>query len=233
MLLAAGFGSRLLPVTVNTPKPLARVHGVRIIDRLIDAVMAAGIDAGPYIVRGYLAEEFDQLLSKYPNLHFIDNPLFDQTNNISSAVAACGHFERAYVFESDLFLTNPTLVSKYQYQSNYLGFPVDKTDDWYFDADGEGVIECLAKGKDAPCWQMVGLSYWTAADGARLARDIPEVFERDDARQIFWDDVAIVRRPEEYSVHVRPCSPDDILEIDDFDDLRRIDPAYVVRHKDA
>ena len=62
---------------------------------------------------------------------------------------------------------------------------------------------------------------------------IPEVFERDDARQIFWDDVAIVRRPEEYSVHVRRCSPDDILEIDDFDDLRRIDPAYVVRHKDA
>ena len=232
VLLAAGFGSRLLPVTVNTPKPLARVHGVRIIDRLIDAVMAAGIDE-IYIVRGYLAEEFDQLLSKYPNLHFIDNPLFDQTNNISSAVAACGHFERAYVFESDLFLTNPTLVSKYQYQSNYLGFPVDKTDDWYFDADGEGVIECLAKGKDAPCWQMVGLSYWTAADGARLAHDIPEVFERDDARQIFWDDVAIVRRPEEYSVHVRRCSPDDILEIDDFDDLRRIDPAYVVRHKDA
>ena len=184
-------------------------------------------------MRGYLAEEFDQLLSKYPNLHFIDNPLFDQTNNISSAVAACGHFERAYVFESDLFLTNSTLVSKYQYQSNYLGFPVERTDDWYFDADGEGVIKTLAKGKDAPCWQMVGLSYWTAADGARLARDIPEVFERDDARQIFWDDVAIVRRPEEYSVHVRRCSPDDILEIDDFDDLRRIDPAYVVRHKDA
>lgn len=74
VLLAAGFGSRLLPVTVNTPKPLARVHGVRIIDRLIDAVMAAGIDE-IYIVRGYLAEEFDQLLSKYPNLHFIDNPV--------------------------------------------------------------------------------------------------------------------------------------------------------------
>ena len=43
VLLAAGFGSRLLPVTVNTPKPLARVHGVRIIDRLIDALLDAGI----------------------------------------------------------------------------------------------------------------------------------------------------------------------------------------------
>ena len=232
VLLAAGFGSRLLPVTVNTPKPLARVHGVRIIDRLIDAVMAAGIDE-IYIVRGYLAEEFDQLLHKYPNLRFIDNPLYGETNNISSAVAACEHFERAYVFESDLFLTNPALVSKYQFQSNYLGFPVEKTDDWCFDANGDGVIENLAKGKDAPCWQMVGLSFWTAADGARLARDIPEVFEREDAKQIFWDDVAIVRRAGDYAVHVRECSPDDILEIDDFDDLQRIDPSYIVRHKGA
>ena len=59
------------------------------------------------------------------------------------------------------------------------------------------------------------------------------MFGRDDARQIIWDDVALVRRPEEEAVPVRRCSPDDILEIDDFDDLRRIDPAYVVRHKDA
>ena len=232
VLLAAGFGSRLLPVTVNTPKPLARVHGVRIIDRLIDAVLAAGIEE-IYVVRGYLAEEFDQLTAKYPMIRFIENPLFDQTNNISSAVAACSHFEGAYVFESDLFLANPNLVSKYQYRSNYLGFPVQRTDDWYFDATDEGTIEHLAKGKDAPCWQMVGLSFWTPADGKKLAFDIPRVFEREDAKQIFWDDVAIERCSENYAIHVRRCDPADIVEIDDFDDLRRIDPAYVVRHKEG
>ena len=37
IFIAAGFGSRLVPITFNTPKPLVRVHGVRIIDRLIDA----------------------------------------------------------------------------------------------------------------------------------------------------------------------------------------------------
>ena len=232
VLLAAGFGSRLLPVTVNTPKPLARVHGVRIIDRLIDALLAADIEE-IYVVRGYLAEEFDQLKAKYPMIRFIENPLFDKTNNISSAVAACSHFEGAYVFESDLFLANPSLVSKYQYRTNYLAFPVDETDDWYFDVDAAGVVEHLAKGKDSPCWQMVGLSYWAPADGRKLSHDIPRVFERDDAQQIFWDDVAIERCPENYEIHVRRCSPEDIVEIDDFDDLQRIDPAYVVRHKDA
>ena len=50
VFLAAGFGTRLVPVTLNTPKPLVRVNGKRIIDGLIDAVLAAGIEE-IYIVR--------------------------------------------------------------------------------------------------------------------------------------------------------------------------------------
>lgn len=60
IFIAAGFGKRLIPITLNTPKPLVRVHGIRIIDRLIDACLSAGINE-IYIVRGYLGELFDQL----------------------------------------------------------------------------------------------------------------------------------------------------------------------------
>ena len=58
VFIAAGFGSRLVPITFNTPKPLVRVKGTRIIDHLIDACLEAGINE-IYIVRGYLAEQFD------------------------------------------------------------------------------------------------------------------------------------------------------------------------------
>ena len=70
IFIAAGFGTRLVPITLNTPKPLVRVHGVRIIDRLIDACLSAGIEE-IYVVRGYLAELFDQLLYKYPTIKFL------------------------------------------------------------------------------------------------------------------------------------------------------------------
>lgn len=70
IFIAAGFGSRLVPITLNTPKPLVRVHGVRIIDSLLDAVSAAGIE-DVWLVRGYLGEQFDQLLYKYPNIKFL------------------------------------------------------------------------------------------------------------------------------------------------------------------
>lgn len=230
VLLAAGFGSRLLPVTVNTPKPLARVNGVRIIDRLIDALLDAGITE-IYVVRGYLAEEFDQLLRKYPDIKFIDNPLYSTTNNISSAVAACSHFSNAYVFESDLLLTNSDLVTPYQYRSNYLGIKVDSTDDWRFITDESGRIVDLAKGDPGSCWQMVGLSYWTHEDGESLASDIPFVFEQEGGQQIFWDDVAILHKPNKYVIDIRPCVQDDIIEIDDFEDLQMVDPSYVVKKK--
>ena len=53
VVIAAGFGTRMVPITLNTPKPLVRVHGKRIIDTLLDAVAEAGIPE-IVLVRGYL-----------------------------------------------------------------------------------------------------------------------------------------------------------------------------------
>ncbi|GHV54806.1 hypothetical protein AGMMS49579_16110 [Spirochaetia bacterium] len=58
---------------------------MRTIDTLLDVVIAAGINE-IYIVRGYLGEQFDQLLYKYPSIRFVENPLYNETNNISSAL---------------------------------------------------------------------------------------------------------------------------------------------------
>ena len=55
ILLAAGFGSRMIPITLNTPKPLVLVHGKRIIETILDALLKVGIEE-IYIVRGYLSE---------------------------------------------------------------------------------------------------------------------------------------------------------------------------------
>ena len=61
VIIAAGFGSRMIPITWNTPKPLVRVHGKKIVETLLDAIQAAEIPE-VILVRGYLWEQFDQLL---------------------------------------------------------------------------------------------------------------------------------------------------------------------------
>lgn len=223
VFIAAGFGSRLMPITLNTPKPLVRVHGKRIIDGLIDACLAAGIRE-IYIVRGYLGEQFDQLLYKYPMIRFLDNPLFNEANNISSALIAKDLLKNAYVFEADLLISNPKIITKYHYSSDFLAIPVEKTDDWCFE-ETDGIITREKVGGEN-CWQMVGISYWDAADGEKLAQNIPEVYAEPEGTQHYWEQVPLVYRKENYKVRIRPCQAEDIVEIDTFNELKAIDRAY-------
>ena len=225
ILLAAGFGSRLVPITLNTPKPLVRVHNKRIIETLLDAIVAAGIEE-IYIVRGYLAEQFDILLKKYPSIRFIENPAYNETNNISSMECARFLVGNSYVLESDFYLSNPKLIKKYQYSSNYLGIPVDITDDWCFKTKGDLIEEVGIGGTS--CYQMVGISYWTEEDGNRLAGHIDDVYRAPGGKERYWDLVPLTYHADAYEVHVRPCSADDIVEIDTFNELKAIDKTYAM-----
>lgn len=224
VFIAAGFGSRLVPITLNTPKPLVRVNGTRMIDTLLDAVVKAGIEE-IYIVRGYLGEQFDQLLYKYRGIKFIENPAYNEANNISSVLKAKKLLGNAYVFEADLVLYNPGLITKYQYTSNYLGVPVEKTDDWCFKVKDRVITKLCVGGED--CYHMFGISYWNEEDGKKLEKDIEAVFELPDGKQKYWDQVSLEYYIDNYQVEVRPCTFDDIIEIDTYNDLKKIDNSYI------
>lgn len=225
VFIAAGFGTRLVPITLNTPKPLVRVHGVRIIDRLIDACLAAGINE-IYIVRGYLAEQFDQLLYKYPMIRFLENPSFNEANNISSSLVARYLLSNAYVFEADLLISNPKIIAKYHYTSNFLAIRKDRTDDWCFEVKNGVITEEKVGGEN--CWQMVGISYWNEADGHKLSQDIPDVYNSPGGKERYWEQVPLVYRQSNYQVEVRECFDEDIVEIDTFRELKAVDSTYDV-----
>ncbi|MBQ0097585.1 MAG: winged helix-turn-helix transcriptional regulator [Oscillospiraceae bacterium] len=224
VFIAAGFGSRLVPITLNTPKPLVRVNGKRIIDTLLDAVVAAGIEE-IYIVRGYLGEQFDQLTYKYPMIKFIENPVYNEANNISSASCASYLLKNAYVLEGDLMLYNPKLIKKYQYHSNYLGIKCETTDDWCFKVNDKGIIKKMAIG-GTKCYQMVGISYWNETDGAKLVGHIKSVYQSPGGKERYWDQVALEYFIDEYDVYVRECQFEDIVEIDTFNELKKLDKTY-------
>ena len=225
VFIAAGFGSRLVPITLNTPKPLVRVNGKRIIDGLIDACLEAGIN-DIYIVRGYLAENFDQLLYKYPMIKFLENPLYNEANNISSALCAKYLLSNAYVFEADLLISNPKIITKYHYCSDFLAIKKDRSDDWCFEVKDGIITKQKVGGLD--CWQMVGISYWDETDGHKLAKDLQEVYEMPGGKEKYWDQVPLAVRQENYQVAVKPCLDSDIVEIDTFRELKAIDKTYDV-----
>ena len=225
IFIAAGFGKRLVPITLNTPKPLVRVHGMRIIDRLIDACLEADIEE-IYIVRGYLAEQFDQLLYKYPMIKFLENPVYSDANNISSALIARNLLSNAYVFEADLLISNPSIIRKYHYTSDFLAIKKDSTDDWCFKVKNGIITEERVGGEGDDIWQMVGISYWNEEDGKKLSQDVADVYVSDVGKERYWEQVPLVFRKENYAVEVRECKEEDIVEIDTFNELKIIDNAY-------
>ena len=225
VFIAAGFGSRLVPITLKTPKPLIRVKGIRIIDSMLDAVVKAGIEE-IIIVRGYLSEQFDQLLYKYPNIKFIENPAYNETNNISSAMCARYNLSNAYILEADILLKNPSLIKKYQYCSNYCGVKCDSTDDWCLFSNKGKITGVSVGGVNGH--RMVGISYWTENDGRHLSECIEKVYNMPGGKERYWDNVPLSYFINDFDLHIRECSFDDFVEIDTYNELKALDSVYKI-----
>ena len=223
IILAAGFGQRLAPVTLDTPKPLVKINGVRILDTLLDALISKGI-TNITVVRGYKKEQFDQLLEKYPMLHFIDNPVFNLANNISSAILASDLIDRCYICEADLYISNPDIISKYEYCSNYLGAKVTETDDWCFKKRKGYVDDYQMGGTD--CYQAYGISYWDGTDAEKLKVDLRKIYNSRGGKENLWEMVPLKIMRKNYKLEIRKCHKSDIIEIDNFIELIAADPSY-------
>ena len=224
VIMAAGFGSRMMPATADRPKPLVTVNGVRILDTLLDALAGVGI-TDITVIRGYKKERFDELLTKYPFLKLVDNDLYDKTNNISSAIAALDRIDNCYLCEADLYISNPAVITKYQYCSNILGSYSLETDDWCFKMK-DGFITDYQKG-NTYCYNYYGISYWTPEDSAMLRADFSDVYKHEEGgRDYFWEFIPLVLRKDKYHVEIRQCHKQDIMEIDNYYELAQLDPSY-------
>ena len=101
VILAAGLGSRLRPITNEVPKCMVPVNGIRIIDKQIDNLLQNGVTE-IYVVDGYKAEILaDHLIEKYPDVHIVSNPRYAETNNMYSLFLTA-----QYVKGEEFFLMN-------------------------------------------------------------------------------------------------------------------------------
>ena len=130
IIMAAGIGNRMRPITLTTPKPLVKVNGVRMIDTVIQGLHHNGIKE-IFVVVGYLKEQFKTLEEEYEGLKLIENPYYDVCNNISSLYAAREHICNAIILDGDQIIYNDEILRPEFERSGYNAVWTDeKTDEW-------------------------------------------------------------------------------------------------------
>lgn len=225
IIMAAGIGKRMQPITFYTPKPLVKVNGVRMIDTVIKGLHANGIHE-IYVVVGYLKEQFECLEKEYEGLTLIENPYYDVCNNISSLYVAREHLEDVIILDGDQIIYNNEILAPEFERSGYNAVWTDtETDEWLMTVEGGVVTQCSRTG-GSQGWQLYSISRWNAEDGAKLKRHLEMEFEEKQNRQIYWDDVAMFCYPNEYQLGIRSMNKGDIIEVDNLEELVEMDVSY-------
>lgn len=226
IIMAAGMGTRMRPVTETIPKPLVKVHGIPMVETVIKGVESRKIDE-IYLVTGYLGDQFSYLTKKYSNIHIIENIDYENINNISSIYAVKEVLDNGadyLICEADLYVGDVKIFDKKLEHSCYFGKMIPGfSEDWVFEQNSEGRIIRVGKGGTG-CYNMVGVSYFNSRDAKILKEAIEKAYGVSGFETLFWDDV-VNRNLDKLDLIVEPVEEGQIIEIDTVEELERINKS--------
>lgn len=215
IILAAGFGMRMVPINMETPKALVEIKGEVLIERTIRQLNAAGIKE-IYIVVGFMKEKFEYLIDEY-DVELIVNPEYAQKNNLHSMKRVLPHLENVYIIPCDIWCKeNP-----YHAEELYSWYMVSEQE------DRESTVRVNRKMELVQCPatetgnRMVGISYLTGDEVITVRENIENMCLDSRYDGAFWEEA--LYRENRMMVAARVVPKEDAIEINTYEQLRELD----------
>ena len=210
-------GTRLRPLTNDIPKCLVPVNGTPMVERQIQFLLEAGI-TDITLVSGYKRERLDYLKEKY-GVKIVFNTKFEVCNNIWSMYSVMDRFSDTYVIEGDVYMSRNCFTRNLDRSTYFSVWKEQPVNEWGLAVDEKNRLTAINIG-EVTGFIMSGISYWKAADCARIVDRIQEIVATRDYTDLFWDQVVLELYPE-FDIQVRRF--DDIHEIDTVEELRALE----------
>lgn len=226
VILAAGMGTRLRPLTDALPKALVVTAGESFFSRQLRLLRRAGVQ-DITVVTGYHAEAFLPWQGQ-AGLDFVFNAHYNDRNNLFSMLLVADRLHRdpegCLVLEGDVWPGEDVLPSRPFPRSSWLvGHRDDMQNEWvvHEGPDGRVVDIEVASGSG---WILTGMSFWLPADGRKLAGLMAEMASRPDSENLFWDEVPR-RNLDGIDIGAHRIGDNDWQEIDTLEDRARLEAA--------
>lgn len=215
IILAAGFGMRMIPINTQVPKALLEVNGEPLIERIIKQLHEVGVTQ-IYVVVGFIKEHFEYLIDEF-GVELIINEEYASKNNLHSLALAADHLSNTYIIPCDIWCDKSPFRRHELYSWYMISDIVDNQSSVRVNRKMELVAVAENQGGNA----MVGISY-LVEEQSKIVRDRLKKYDSnpkyDDS---FWE--IVLYEKDRMIIQARVVHSNNVVEINTYEQLRELD----------
>lgn len=215
IILAAGFGMRMVPINTETPKGLLEIKGERLIECTIRQLHEVGITE-IYIVVGFMKEQYEYLIDEY-GVDLIVAPDYATKNNLHSLKTAADHLSNSYIIPCDIWCEKNPYSRNELYSWYMVSDLVDDDSIVRVNRKQELVVQKEQAGGNA----MIGICYLLETEAETVRERLEELGRDSRYDGAFWEET--LYRKDRMIVTARVVHAADAVEINTYEQLREID----------
>lgn len=224
LIIAAGFGSRFVPLTFEMPKGLLEVFGERMIERQIRQLHEVGV-TDITIAVGYLKEKFEYLIDKY-DVKLLYNPEYSCKNTLTTIYRARKVLEgrNMYLLSSDNWMRS-NMFHTYECGAWYSAAFMDgETSEWVLSYNKKGrITDVQVGGRDA--WVMYGPVFFSKTFSEKFLPILGEYYRTPGTEQFYWEQVYL-DHVDQLEMDINRQPDNQVYEFENLEELRQFDSRY-------